>query len=116
MSNSIKSISIDRCVSFGRNAAVSFWLIDSLPIYDSNQMYLYVNEDSDQEIQYVDRYKRCTWPMDSLFDLSTPESVIQSLWVFHHDFLTQHCITIDMINTEVKAIESVELPEGFESM
>lgn len=120
MSHSHLSISIDRFHEGGSQAypMYVFWLIDSLEDDDEHQsVVLVVKRDDHFVLEYLPVIRQEPIDMvvmNDMFDLSTPESIVQSLRLLHHDFLTKHGLSIETLKTPNKTIESVGLPEGFD--
>lgn len=131
MSNTDQSASMDRMHTLYDGQLYVFWLISSRPLaYDAYQSVLSVHCNSHRleyrpskddeifndilkELHIEPRYgsKPFTCPTDAMFDFSTPESIIQSLHLFHFDFLTEHGIRIEHV---IKPVGALQLPEGLD--
>lgn len=112
MSDSDETISIDRIkIQTWPSPYYIFWLIDSIPFKDAYQACLYVNRLEKNKLEYQPFRSEADMfgiPLDAMFDFATPESVIQSLRLFHHEFLTKHGITIPAYDST--RADTIELP------
>lgn len=92
-----------------------FSLYASRPFRDAYQACIYVNRNNLGLLEYQpsrDDPEMYETSVDAMFNFATPESVIESLRMFHHDFLAKHRITVEGDNTP---IESLELPPDFDN-